>query len=63
VLEFEGELVFDLSKPDGTPRKLLDVSRIHGLGWHAKTDLSEGISKTYQAAREQLVHVGQGGGY
>lgn len=53
-LGFEGELRFDTTKPDGTPRKLLDVSRIHALGWRAKTGLAEGIRKTYAAAEEQL---------
>jgi GDP-L-fucose synthase len=53
-LEFTGELRFDTSKPDGTPRKLLDVSKIHALGWHARTSLSEGIRKTYAAAEQQL---------
>jgi GDP-L-fucose synthase len=53
-LGFEGELRFATTKPDGTPRKLLDVSRIHALGWRAKTGLAEGIRKTYAAAEEQL---------
>jgi GDP-L-fucose synthase len=53
-LGFAGELRFDPTKPDGTPRKLLDVSRIHALGWRAKTGLAEGIRKTYTAAEEQL---------
>ncbi len=53
-LDFEGELRFDTSKPDGTPRKLLDVSRIHALGWHARTPLPEGIRKTYAAAEAVL---------
>jgi GDP-L-fucose synthase len=53
-LGFHGELRFDVTKPDGTPRKLLDVSRIHELGWHAKTGLAEGIRKTYAAAEAQL---------
>jgi GDP-L-fucose synthase len=53
-LGFSGELKFDTSKPDGTPRKLLDVSRIHALGWRAKTTLPEGIRKTYAAAEAQL---------
>ena len=56
-LGYEGSLAFDNSKPDGTPRKLLDVSRIHALGWHAKTPLREGIRRTYAAVREQLVPV------
>lgn len=42
------EVVFDTQKPDGTPRKVLDVSRIHNLGWHHKVDLPEGISQTYE---------------
>jgi GDP-L-fucose synthase len=53
-LGFAGELRFDTTKPDGTPRKLLDVSRIHALGWRAKTKLPEGIRKTYAAAEAQL---------
>jgi GDP-L-fucose synthase len=47
VVGFRGELAFDLSKPDGTPRKLLDVTRLHRLGWRAQTSLREGIGKTY----------------
>ena len=47
VVGFEGELVFDTSKPNGTPRKLLDVSRLNSLGWQAQTDLKTGIEKTY----------------
>ena len=53
-LGFHGELRFDTTKPDGTPRKLLDVSRIRGLGWQATTGLAEGIRKTYAAAEVQL---------
>lgn len=44
---FEGRIVNDTSKPDGTPRKLLDVSKLHDLGWEAKVDLREGIEWTY----------------
>ena len=47
VVGFRGQLVFDTSKPDGTPRKLLDVSRLHALGWQAKTGFREGIAKAY----------------
>ncbi len=47
IIGFKGEIVYDRSKPDGTPRKLLDVSRINSLGWKAKTELREGIKKTY----------------
>jgi GDP-L-fucose synthase len=48
VIGFEGTLTFDTSKPDGTPRKLMDVSRLHGLGWQAKTSLEDGIALAYQ---------------
>jgi len=47
VVGFRGELTFDTSKPDGTPRKLLDVSRLSGLGWKAKVSLRQGIEETY----------------
>ncbi|KAB1991059.1 GDP-L-fucose synthase, partial [Haemophilus parainfluenzae] len=47
VVGFSGDLVFDTSKPDGTPRKLQDVSRLKALGWTAKTPLKEGIAQTY----------------
>lgn len=47
VVGYEGELSFDTSKPDGTPRKLLDVSRINGLGWKASIGLRAGIENTY----------------
>jgi len=45
---FEGELVFDTSKPDGTPRKLMDVSKLHNLGWKHKIVLKEGLELAYQ---------------
>jgi GDP-L-fucose synthase len=48
VVGFKGKIIYDSSKPDGTPRKLMDVSRINNLGWKAKTDLKSGIQKTYQ---------------
>lgn len=48
VTSYKGNLVFDSTKPDGTPRKLLDVSKIHGLGWHHKTPLKEGLKIAYQ---------------
>ncbi|MGC9292910.1 MAG: GDP-L-fucose synthase family protein [Acidobacteriaceae bacterium] len=54
VLEFDGELVFDPSRPDGTPRKLLDVHRIQSLGWRARTSLEEGIRRTYAAMKDKL---------
>jgi GDP-L-fucose synthase len=54
VLGFVGELVFEISRPDGTPQKLLDVSRILKLGWKPRTSLAEGIALTYESARPQL---------
>ena len=46
---YAGEISFDNSRPDGTPRKLLDVGRLAGLGWRARTPLKEGIKLAYQA--------------
>lgn len=48
IIGFEGSIFWDKAKPDGTPRKLLDVSRIHSIGWKAQTSLEEGIKKTYE---------------
>ena len=48
VLGFQGDLVFDTEKPDGTPQKLLDVTRINNLGWKARIGLREGIRETYK---------------
>lgn len=47
IVNYKGKIVYDDSKPDGTPRKLMDVSRINGLGWKFKTSLKEGIEKSY----------------
>lgn len=48
VTQFEGKLLFDISKPDGTPRKLMDSSRLAALGWRPKTNLEDGIRNVYQ---------------
>ncbi|MFI5296241.1 MAG: GDP-L-fucose synthase family protein [Thermodesulfovibrionales bacterium] len=48
ITGYKGDIAYDGSKPDGTPRKLLDVSRLHSLGWKAKTGLRGGIKKTYE---------------
>ena len=48
VVGYQGQIVYDAGKPDGTPRKLVDVSRINGLGWKAGIPLAEGIRSTYQ---------------
>lgn len=55
VINFNGEIVFDASKPDGTPRKLLNVDRIREVGWQAKTSLRDGISKAYADFLTKLV--------
>lgn len=54
VIGFTGKIAFDASKPDGTPRKLLDVSRMAGLGWRAKVSLREGIALAYRDFLEKL---------
>ncbi len=54
VTGFTGELRFDSSKPDGTPRKLMDVSRIRSLGWKHTTDLEAGVRRTYGLVRNSL---------
>jgi GDP-L-fucose synthase len=55
VVGFSGTFEFDRSKPDGTPRKLLDVSRINAMGWRARIPLREGIEQTYQWFRQHLI--------
>jgi GDP-L-fucose synthase len=47
IVGYDGELKYDSSKPDGTPKKLLDVSRLHKMGWHHKITLEDGIKRTY----------------
>jgi len=59
TIGFEGEIVFDTSKPDGTPRKLLDVSRLFELGWRPRIDLRSGLSETYAWFLQNL-DVGRG---
>ncbi len=54
VLGFKGSLIFDASKPDGTPRKLLDSGRLHALGWEPKVDLETGIRLAFEAAKGSL---------
>ncbi len=57
VLDYNGELVFDPTQPDGTPRKLLDSSRMQALGWKPRTSLEEGIRRTYEAAKGNLEFI------
>jgi GDP-L-fucose synthase len=54
VVGHEGNLVWDRSKPDGTPRKLMDISKMHNLGWKHKIDLKQGIEKTYSWFLENI---------
>jgi GDP-L-fucose synthase len=54
IVGFDGGIRFDPGKPDGTPRKLLDVSRIHALGWCAKMPLRQGLAETYAWYQRQL---------
>ena len=55
VVGYQGDIVFDSSKPDGTPRKLMDVGRLHGLGWRARIPLLEGVRATYEWYLENKV--------
>jgi GDP-L-fucose synthase len=57
VVGYAGEILTDPSKPDGTPRKLLDVSRLHALGWQARIGLEEGIASTYRWFVEHAAEV------
>ena len=57
VVGFQGRLVYDRSKPDGTPRKLLDISRLSALGWRASTELRAGLASTYRWFVEQGTSV------
>jgi GDP-L-fucose synthase len=56
VVGFTGELVYDSSKPDGTPRKLMDVSKLTGLGWTYKISLREGLEKVYNEYQSAVTH-------
>lgn len=53
---YHGEIVYNTAKPDGTPRKLMDVGRLHNLGWQAKTPLEDGLRIAYQNAQEKFAH-------
>ncbi|MEK6476143.1 GDP-L-fucose synthase [Catalinimonas sp. 4WD22] len=55
IIGFEGELRFDTSKPDGTPRKLMDVSKLHSYGWKHKIGLREGIASVYEEFKKEVV--------
>lgn len=55
VVGFSGNIIWDSSKPDGTPRKLMDVSKLHSIGWHHKIELEEGIRMVYAEVREAQI--------
>ena len=54
AVDFTGTIVWDATKPNGTPRKLIDVEKLHRLGWHHKVDIDEGISRLYQWYKRSL---------
>ena len=53
VVAYEGEITHDLSKPDGTPRKLMDVSKLSNAGWTAKIQLEDGIRSVYEGLKDK----------
>ncbi len=57
VVGHKGELIWDSTKPDGTPRKLMDISKMHNLGWKHKVELKEGIEKTYTWFLENIDNI------
>jgi len=59
VVGFKGEIVYDTSKPDGTPRKLVDVTKINKLGWYAKISLEEGLEETYRWYKANIANIKQ----
>ena len=56
IVEFEGNIVFDASKPDGTPQKLLCVDRMRELGWQSTTSLEDGIRRAYESFLSESEH-------
>lgn len=59
LVGYEGELAFNTSKPDGTPRKLVDVTKLNSIGWSAKTSLDEGLSKAYEWFKNNQLTITQ----
>jgi GDP-L-fucose synthase len=57
IVGYEGEIEHDLTKPDGTPRKLMDVSKLHALGWKHSVSLEEGIRRAYQDYLDHVIAV------
>ena len=56
IIEFKGEIVWDDSKPDGTFRKLLDISKLKKLGWNPRININEGLKKTIDWYKEKNYH-------
>ncbi len=54
IVGYAGRIVFDPAQPDGTPRKLMDVSRLAALGWQATTGIQDGVHRTYESFLEEL---------
>jgi GDP-L-fucose synthase len=52
VVGYEGRLTFDITKPDGAPRKLIDITRLKKMGWNYSAELEEGLNKTYKWYKE-----------
>jgi GDP-L-fucose synthase len=57
IVGHKGEIIWDATKPDGTPRKLMDVSKMHALGWKHEVNLEEGIQKTYEWFLENVNEI------
>jgi GDP-L-fucose synthase len=53
IVGFEGDIITDTTKPDGTPRKLMDVSKLTNLGWKASISLEDGIQKVYEEIKDR----------
>jgi nucleoside-diphosphate-sugar epimerase len=60
VVGFEGSIVFDATRPDGTPRKLLDTGRLQALGWRPQIALADGIRGTYAWYRQRVAEARRG---
>ena len=55
VIGFKGKLTFDITKPDGAPRKLIDVSRLSNIGWNYSVNLKDGLSRTYNWYLKEII--------
>ena len=57
IIEFKGDIIWDKSKPDGTPKKLMDVSKMEKIGWKYSIELEEGIEKTYKWFLDNIKNI------